>query len=105
MAKVTFGANVYISTGHCFSNCGGLALAVSGVSGRVMGETEKAWEIHATTERGATIKFWLPKRAIVRASVYHGSTTVHCSLAQWFKPTGWTARAIEVATQHSVLAG
>jgi len=105
MAKVAFGSSVYIATGHCFSNCGGIALAVSGVFGRVLGETEKAFEVHAETEKGAIVKIWLPKRALVKPTVYAGSSTVHVSLARWFRPEGWTARGLEIATRHAVLAG
>jgi len=68
-------------------------------------ETPKAIRVTGKTYTGKTVAAWLPKRAIVSERVDKLGCAVAddqpafattYSLARWFRPTGWTARFLEL---------
>lgn len=83
------------------------ALCCAGFSFDIIGESEKAWKVSATTETGKEIEAWLPKKALtnpIDRGNFGNQPVFSCKLARWFRPTGWTARFIDLATSNSVLA-
>ena len=87
------------ATAHC-------AIGVSHVIGRITHATDKAIEVTTETESGKPITFWLPRRALTQlAEAQAGSWKyIRATLAKWFNPTGWTARAIELSIRHNTLS-
>lgn len=84
----------------------GGALCCAGFSFDIIGETAKAWQVEAETETGKTITAWLPKKALVgltERGTFGNQPAYSCQLARWFKPSGWTARFIALATTNSTL--
>ena len=85
----------------------GGSLCCAGFSFEIIGETEKAWHAEAELESGKVIDAWFPKKAFTGATErgrFGNQPTFTCQLARWFKPTGWTARFIQLATHNSTLA-
>lgn len=83
----------------------GGALCCAGFGFDVIGETEKAWHVQGVTETGKEITAWMPKKAFVKVTDRgnFGNQPVYgAQLAQWFNPTGWTARFIQLCTVNTV---
>jgi hypothetical protein len=84
----------------------GGSLCCAGFSFDIIGESEKAWHVEAELESGKTITAWLPKKALTGVTErghFGNQPTFTCQLARWFKPSGWTARFIQLATTNSTL--
>jgi hypothetical protein len=84
------------------------ALLAAGFHGDVVAVTEKAVKLAATTEKGAEIEAWFPKKAfnkITDRGNFGNQPAKTTTLARWFNPTGWTARYIELTTESSTLRG
>lgn len=79
------------------------ALLTYGFGGDVVEATDKAVRIVAETENGKVISAWFPRRAfnkITDSGNFGNQPAKRTSLARWFKPNGWTARFIELASRN-----
>lgn len=95
---------VYISLGHATGHC---IIGVSGISGTIIQETEKAVQLQSMTEKGKTVTAWFPKKALGRPELRaKGTAAEHTAykLASWFRASGWTAEFIRLTVSHSVVS-
>lgn len=82
-------------------------LCAAGCHFDIIGETPKAWKVQAETERGKEITAWLPKKALIKPverGMFGNQPTFSAQFAHWFRPEGWTADFLRLATRTSTLA-
>jgi len=63
-------------------------------------------QLSGTTERGAEISAWFPRKAFVKPTdrgTFGNQRVVGATLARWFQPSGWTAKFISLTTENSTL--
>ena len=96
-------SHVYISIGAATAHC---AIGVSGISGTIINETEKAVQVQAYTAKDKAVTAWFPRKALVSKQVRGEGNGKHVAykLAKWFVPTGWTRDFIAITVQHSTIS-
>lgn len=73
----------------------------------IVGETEKAWKVESLNDTGKTFTAYLPKKAlsvINEGQPIFNQPYFFCRIAKWFRPEGWTAKFLTLATNASTLA-
>lgn len=106
MTYITEGDIISITLAAAY-NSGSGSLATMDVTGTVSATTDKAVQLSALSPRGKTITAWFPRKALA----VEGHQLAHSNhrgwtgqLARWFRPTGWTAKFLDLAQVGTTLA-
>jgi hypothetical protein len=81
-------------------------MLVAAVRGEIIEATDKAIKVEATTRNGKPVSAWFPRKALRQigdSAPLAGSNSHHFTtqIQHWFRPSGWTARFIDIATECS----